>query len=458
MPANAYYTDSMLPVLSVSELNLWAKDVLVTHMRPLNVRGEVSNLIESAAGHCYFTLKDANAQIRCAMFKHQRQHMDRRIKQGDQVIAHGEVSLYQSRGDFQLIVQSLSFDGSGLLQQQFEQLKASLAHDGLFDTRHKQALPQKPQHIAVITSSHGAAIHDIISVLKKRFAAITLTVIPAQVQGIAAAPSMINAIQTAVSWQKNNQDQAIDAIIIGRGGGSMEDLWAFNDEILVRALFDCPIPVVSAVGHETDVTLCDFVADVRAPTPSAAAELISPDVNEIQQRLDTYEARLHDCIQHRLMNCRQTLSRIQSTMQHPYQAIQGKQKTLAYAYQRLCQIQRHYMHCEHQRLAHLTSKYQQYGMSQRLTRYSHHLDQLSTSLQQAMKSALNQQHQTVQTAVNLLDALSPLAIVSRGYAMVKNEHGRIISDVSSVHQGDRIAVDMHQTKLMCQVISKEVMR
>ena len=258
-------------VLSVTELNRRARQLLEVHLSTVWVRGEISNLSMPSSGHWYFTLKDDKAQIRCAMFRGNNALLRFKPEHGMQVIARGRVSLYEGRGDYQLIAENLQVDGAGDLQIAFEQLKAKLEAECLFDEDFKQELPTLPKHVGVITSPTGAAIRDILSVFRRRFPAIKISIFPVPVQGVAAAPAIVRALQLA------NTQHDIDALILARGGGSLEDLWAFNEEIVARAVFASEIPVVSAVGHETDFTICDFVADVRAPTPSAAAELLSPD-------------------------------------------------------------------------------------------------------------------------------------------------------------------------------------
>jgi exodeoxyribonuclease VII large subunit len=254
-------------ILSVTDLNRRARQLLEIQFSMVWVRGEISNLSTPSSGHSYFTLKDNKAQIRCAMFKGNNSLLRFKPEHGMQIIARGRVSLYEGRGDYQLIIENMSVDGAGNLQIAFEQLKQKLADERLFDEEFKQALPAFPQHIGVITSPTGAVIRDILSVLKRRFPAIRVSIFPVPVQGEYAAPAIVHALALA------NQQADIDTLILARGGGSLEDLWAFNEEAVVRAVFASEIPVVSAVGHETDFTLCDFVADVRAPTPSVAAEL-----------------------------------------------------------------------------------------------------------------------------------------------------------------------------------------
>ncbi|MDZ7770078.1 MAG: exodeoxyribonuclease VII large subunit [Woeseiaceae bacterium] len=280
--------------LTVSELNRQARQLLERGFATVQVEGELSNLARPASGHLYFTLKDSSAQIRCAYFRQRQRGPTIRLADGDQVLATGRVSIYEARGDYQLIVEQLEPAGEGELRRRFEALKKKLAAEGLFDEAIKQPLPALPRCIGVITSPAGAAIRDILSILKRRFPAIPVIIYPSAVQGAAAVPELLAALDSAV-----RRDEC-DVLIIGRGGGSLEDLWAFNDEGLARALHACPIPVVSAVGHEVDFTIADFVADLRAPTPSGAAEQVVPDQAAWQRSLQALAERLNAHIGRRL--------------------------------------------------------------------------------------------------------------------------------------------------------------
>src|SRR5690554_997535 len=273
-------------ILSVSQLNRRAKQLLETHLPLLWVEGELSNVSQPSSGHWYFTLKDAQAQVRCAMFRNRNQLVRFIPQQGQQVLIRARVSLYEGRGDYQLIAEHLEESGAGALQRAFDELKLKLAAEGLFEQSCKQPLPSLPRHIAVITSPTGAAVRDILSVLKRRFPAIPVTVIPVAVQGKEAAPQIVKAIEQA------NRSGLFDVLVVGRGGGSLEDLWPFNEEIVARAIFASALPVVSAVGHEVDFTIADFVADLRAATPTAAAELLAPVEHELRASISIGRTRL----------------------------------------------------------------------------------------------------------------------------------------------------------------------
>jgi len=272
--------------ISVSELNRQAKALLEDGIARVWVEGEVSNLSRPASGHVYFSLKDASAQVSCAWFRQRQRGPTSNLKNGDQVLVFGKVSIYEARGNYQMIIERLEPAGEGELRRKFEALKKKLAVEGLFDEAAKQPIPMLPERIGVVTSPSGAAIRDILTVLRRRFPAIPVIVYPAAVQGIAAKAQIVDAIGAAVRRSE------CDVLIVGRGGGSLEDMWPFNEEEVAHAIFECPIPVVSAVGHEIDFTIADFVADLRAPTPSGAAELVVPDQADWRGQLDALAARI----------------------------------------------------------------------------------------------------------------------------------------------------------------------
>ncbi|MFT4812652.1 MAG: exodeoxyribonuclease VII large subunit, partial [Marinoscillum sp.] len=320
-------------VFTVSQLNQRAKQLLEITFSSVKVEGEISNLSRPSSGHWYFTLKDKGAQVRCAMFRSRTAQVKFQPKEGDQIVVRGKVSLYENRGDYQLIVDAMKPSGEGQLQQAFIQLKQKLGAEGLFATESKQALPSQIKRIAVITSPTGAAIHDILTVLKRRFPAIEVDIYPVQVQGKDAAQQIIWSINQA------NADARADVIIAGRGGGSIEDLWCFNDENLARTIFHSRLPIVSAVGHEVDFTIADFVADVRAPTPSAAAEMLSPDQQDYWQRLITLTSQLEKSIRQQLQNKQWQLQSAQRGLQHPGDKLTQYAQTLDMLELRLQQSQ-----------------------------------------------------------------------------------------------------------------------
>ena len=308
-PANTPDYMPQREVFSVARLNREARAILEGHFPLIWVEGELSNLARPSSGHLYFSLKDEQAQVRCAMFKPRNQLLGFKPDNGMQVLARARVSLYEGRGEFQLIIEHMEEAGDGALRRAFEQLKSKLAAEGLFDAAHKKPLPVLPRRIGVVTSPTGAAIRDILSVLKRRFPAIPVLVYPVPVQGQGAAEKIAGAIRLAA------QHGECDVLIISRGGGSLEDLWAFNEEVVARAIYDCALPVVSGVGHEIDFTIADFVADHRAATPSAAAEMVSPDQADWLQQLRGFELRLTQLLRAMLGRNRQQLVWLEQRLQ-----------------------------------------------------------------------------------------------------------------------------------------------
>ncbi|WP_257389480.1 exodeoxyribonuclease VII large subunit, partial [Tahibacter caeni] len=312
-------------VLTPSQLTRRARDLLEDGFGLIWLEGEISNLARPASGHLYFSLKDGGAQVRCAMFKPRSSYLRFRPADGMQVLARARVSLYEARGEFQLIVEHLEEAGEGALRREFERLKALLAAEGLFAAERKRALPRFPRRLAVITSATGAAVRDVLSVIARRYALVDVDVVPVPVQGREAPPAIVAALRAVALAARH------DAVLLARGGGSIEDLWAFNDEAVARAIAASPLPVISAIGHETDFTIADFVADLRAPTPSAAAELLVPDMAELSRQLTQRRHRLHLLLQRRLQQRQQQLDRLHAQLQarSPGQRLQLGRSRLA---------------------------------------------------------------------------------------------------------------------------------
>ena len=316
-------------IFTVSRLNQTVRQLLEMEMGQIWLSAEISNLSQPASGHWYFTLKDDRAQVRCAMFRNSNRRVTFRPQNGQQVLVRASITLYEPRGDYQLIAESMQPAGDGLLQQQFEQLKQRLSAEGLFDQQFKQPLPAPAKRVGVITSASGAALHDILQVLQRRDPSLPIVIYPTSVQGAEAPMQIVRAIETA-----NRRDEC-DVLIVGRGGGSLEDLWSFNDERVARAIFASRIPIVSAVGHETDVTIADFVADLRAPTPSAAAELVSRNQLELLRQLQSQQQRLEMAMDYYLAQRQQQFTRIHHRLQqqHPHLRL-ARQQTLLFKLQR----------------------------------------------------------------------------------------------------------------------------
>jgi exodeoxyribonuclease VII large subunit len=388
--------------LSVSQLNRQAKALLESGLARLWVQGEISNLVRPASGHLYFRLKDESAQIAAAFFRNRQRGPTISFKNGDHVLAFGQVSLYEARGDYQLIVEQIEPAGEGVLKRRYEALKKKLADEGLFDEDRKQAIPELPRRIGVVTSPSGAAIRDILTILGRRFPAVPVVIYPSAVQGDAAAPELVAALQSAV-----NRDEC-DVIILTRGGGSLEDLWAFNDEQLARSIAASPIPVVSAVGHEIDFTIADFVADVRAPTPSAAAEMVVPDREEWLRSLDALLART---------------------------ARQGR-RTLEDRGQALDWLQR--------RLVAASPAVRAQQSISRLTR-------IRQRLAAAGRRAVSEPGHSLRVVARALDAVSPLATLDRGYAIVTDAGGKALMRARDVKQGDDIRARLAEGELIATI-------
>jgi exodeoxyribonuclease VII large subunit len=377
-----------MDVYSVSEVTTYLRELLETnpHLADLWVSGEVSNLTRSPAGHLYFTLKDENAQLRCVFFR--RPNMGAPLDQGMQVVAHGRVSLYEVRGDLQFYVDFVQPEGVGVLHAQFERLKAQLEEEGLFDEARKRPLPRFPRRIGVVTSPVGAVFHDICNVLGRRWPLAEVVLAPSAVQGPEAASGVVSALAAL------NDEGAIDVIIVARGGGSLEELWAFNEESVARAIYASRVPVVSAIGHETDYTIADFVADLRAPTPSAAAELVAPDRLEVTVRLSVLAASL-------LTSCR---GEVESRRTVVSQAV-GRMERL----------------------------------TPDLARERQRLDDLSRQANASLEALLRRWRERLSGFAGQLRSLDPNATLARGYALVQRD-GHVVSSVAEVTGGERLSV------------------
>ncbi len=425
-------------ILNVSQLNRRAKQLLETHLPLIWVSGEISNLAKPASGHWYFTLKDDKAQVRCAMFRNANQRVRIHPQNGDQVLLRARVSLYEGRGEYQVIAEHMEPAGAGQLQQQYEALKAKLEAEGLFDQEHKKEPPAFPQHIGVITSPTGAAIHDILTVLKRRYPSAMVTIIPVSVQGETAVPEMLNAFDKLHQLNQKNNGNPCDVVIIGRGGGSIEDLWAFNNEQLARAIYHCSIPVVSAVGHEVDFTIADFVADQRAPTPSASAEMITPDLNEWLQVVDYYEESFAKHISRKLQLLTQQVSFLHQRLRHPTERIRSQEQQLSHLQKRLTLA-------IHQKLTTLKSqfadnnrRFSQQHPREKVIAAEQQLSELSNKLSGSVNQLIETKQQRFSHIADLLNAISPLTVIARGYSITQDKNGHVIKDTGNINVGDEL--------------------
>ena len=388
-------------IYSISELNQMVQDLLQDAFLPIWVEGEVSNFANPCSGHWYFSLKDEKAQVRCALFNARQRYKDSLPKNGMQILARAKISLYPARGEFQLIIDQFEPAGEGALRKAFEKLKNQLAEEGLFQPQHKKSIPKFPNTIGIISSETGAALRDICIVLKLRFPLINIIVYPSLVQGKNASAQIVKQIQTA------NQHKECDTLILARGGGSLEDLWPFNEENVARAIFKSDLPIISAIGHETDFTIADFVADKRAATPTMAAQLASPDGPEYRQQLDKTYQRLIKIILYLLKNYQQNLENLVKRLRHPQQRIQD-------GFQRC--------------------------------------DELTQRLNLGIKNQLQIRQQKILGLSRTLQAISPLASLSRGYAIVSDATDKkILRNSKEVKLDQKIITKLAKGELLCEV-------
>lgn len=435
-------------IYSVSQLNREAKRLLASHFLTVQVQGEISNLSLPSSGHYYFTLKDAQAQIRCAMFKGQQQKLRFKPANGNLVVATAQVSLYEPRGDYQLVVEQLEEAGDGALRLAFERLKQKLLLEGLFEQGRKKPIPQLPGQVGVITSASGAAIHDILSVLKRRFPAIPVLIYPVSVQGDNAKFEISAALETA------NRQARVDVLILARGGGSLEDLWAFNEEIVARAVAASRIPVISAVGHEVDFSIADFVADLRAPTPSAAAEHAVPDQTAWLNAFVGIERQLIRQMQGKLLQQQQRLNWLSKALQtqHPGEKLQRNAQRLDELEQRLNRaLQSRLQHCRQ----HLALNEQGLNRNQPLAAINAYRQQLGYFQQRLIRSvqltlSILKSRQTA--AAQTLHAVSPLATLERGYAIVqRHDSTLIVKSISQLRENELLDTRFASGRIVSQV-------
>ncbi len=425
--------------ISVSQLNRQAKTLLEQGLARLWVEGEISNLARPASGHLYFSLKDETAQIRCAWFRQRQRGPSHNIKNGDQMLALGRVSLYEARGDYQLIVEQLEEAGEGELRRRFEELKKKLAAEGLFAESEKQAIPHLPGRIGIVTSPSGAAVRDVISVLKRRFPAIPVVIYPTAVQGEWAPAQITEALATAI------QRDECDVLIIARGGGSLEDLWSFNEEIVARAMAACPIPIVSAIGHEVDFTIADLVADLRAPTPTAAAELVVPDQAEWQRQLEAKAARFANLGRRYLEDRFQSLDYLSRRLAQssPATTVARQNDWLRNLQMVLAGVIRHDLTSRAHNLETVRSRLLQLSPALRVQQSIGKLGELQQRLNVSGAAIVASRQQRLVVATTALDSVSPLATLGRGYSIVSDAvSGKILTNASTVKAGTEIRAQL----------------
>lgn len=435
-------------IYSVSQLSRETKNLLADVFPSVWVEGEISNLAQPGSGHIYFTLKDANAQIRCAMFRSAKSKMDFIPVSGDQVIVRAQVSLYEARGDFQLIVDSMEQAGDGALRRAFEALKQRLLKQGLFDLEHKNDLPTFPRQIGVITSPTGAAIQDILAVLKRRFPSLPIIIYPTRVQGEGAGEEIAKALKLA-----DDQGEC-DVLILARGGGSLEDLWAFNEEIVAHTLFEMKTPIISGVGHEVDFTIADFVADFRAATPSAAAETASPEQSEWLEKFRSYQAWLEYKVQEIIISHNKSIDWISKRLYqvHPARQINTQSQRIDELELRLTRSMSTLMDKQKSREKTQSALLLQHNPTRKIQHHLGLIVQLQQRLNQNIHTRLEESRIHLAANSQALQAVSPLATLSRGYALVTNpEDKQIIRSAKQVSKGQKITTRLGKGSLLCTV-------
>lgn len=427
-------------IFTVHSLNTEVRQVLEQGFGSIWLVGEISNFAAPSSGHWYFTLKDERAQIRAAMFRNTNQRVKIRPQHGMQVLVRAKLTVYEPRGDYQLIIEHMEDAGAGLLQQKYEQLKAKLQAEGLFDAEQKQALPESIKKVGVITSPTGAAVRDILAVLNRRDPSIEVIIYPSSVQGQAATGELLNMLQRAIMRNE------VDVLIMARGGGSLEDLWCFNDEQLAYALHSCPIPTISAVGHEVDFTICDFVADVRAPTPSAAAELVSRDQRENLQRVNHLSHRIEQTWQRQLRHWQQQANYLVQRLQQqdPQRQLQQNNQRLDELSLRAGSAVQRLVSQQQRNQVQIQNRLQTVHPERRIAPLKQQQQQLQQRLQLAMQQLVKQQRQHYQGINQALHMVSPLQTIERGYAVVRKTDGSVVRNPEQLAAGEAFQVKVAQ--------------
>jgi exodeoxyribonuclease VII large subunit len=443
--------DDASEVLTPSQLNTLARDLLEGAFPLIWVGGELGNVSRPSSGHLYFTLKDSRAQVRCAMFKPKSTWLRFQPRDGVQVLARGRLTLYEARGEYQLVLDHMEEAGEGALRRAYEELRTRLAAEGLFDIERKRPLPRYVRRIGVITSPSGAAVRDVLSVLARRFPLVEADVLPVPVQGSGAAAQIVAMLRDAIASER------YDVLVLARGGGSLEDLWAFNDEHLARAIAASPIPIVSAVGHETDFSLSDFAADVRAPTPSVAAELMVPHRDDLLHRLRILEARLLNLQGQRLRQAMQRTDRAQLRLNawKPRARLDLLRRRQNEALRRLIAAWRRQFEREEARLRHADTVLRASHPQRRIARLRERMAAISQRPQGAIARRLGNDALRLRGLARSLEAVSPLATVARGYSILSHDDGRIVRSVLDASPGDRLDARLVDGSLRVKVIGHD---
>jgi exodeoxyribonuclease VII large subunit len=452
LPISQAGTQPERNVYTVSRLNREVRILIERGLGVVWVEGELSNLSAPSSGHWYFSMKDRDAQLRCAMFRTRNTAVGFTPKVGQQILARGRLSLYEPRGDYQFIVEHMEEAGVGALKREFERLKVKLAAEGLFALERKRSLPRFPRRVGVVTSPTGAAIRDILHIVSRRFPPAAVLIYPTPVQGAAAAAAVVAAIELASARAE------CDVLIVARGGGSLEDLWAFNDERVARAIHAAAIPVVSGIGHEIDFTIADFVADARAPTPSGAAELVVPDGRACLEALARTTERLRVCMRRELRSLESRFNAASARLRlaHPGVRLTQQAQRLDDLEQRLAGAMRSALHSDRTRISEMFTRLVHQSPAHTVREYRLRHSSLNTRLDHAAKQTLSRAGHRLDLAVRALNTVSPLATLVRGFAVVRRvSDGALITDATAVKVGDEIETTLAQGKLTARVTNQE---
>jgi len=442
-------------IISVGELNRSAKYLLEDAFTNISVIGEISNMSRPSSGHIYFTLKDEDGAIGCAMWRSQASKLNFKPEDGDKCILKGQVSIYPATGRYQLMVKSIEQAGSGNLMHQFEQLKIKLDSEGLFDPSKKLSLPDSPMHIGVITSPSTAAFQDILSAIKRRAPSLQVTLSPAIVQGDTAAVSLIKALDRIMKFNENNPDNSIDVVIISRGGGSIEDLWCFNNEDLARQIASFPIPTISGVGHEIDFTICDFISDMRAPTPTASAEIVTEFNFKILDKLFEIQSDLHRSIKISLKNKLQKIQFLKGSIKNPLLVLREQNQKIDNYELKLKQNMKLNYSSNKQRMDLAISKFKDKNPLTLIQEYFLKTVNIKELLKRDIQSNFSKYISTLREYDKNLEILNPLSILERGYSIIQNRFGVSVKSISDVEAGEILTARLNKGFLDVEVKKKK---
>ena len=442
-------------IITVGELNRSAKYLLEDAFTNIAVIGEISNISRPSSGHIYFTLKDEDGAIGCAMWRSQATKLNFKPEDGDKCILKGQVSLYPATGRYQLMVKSIEQAGSGNLMHQFEQLKKKLDSEGLFDLSKKLSLPKSPKHIGVITSASTAAFQDILSTIERRAPSSQISLSPAVVQGDTAAGSLIKALDRIIKFNENNQENSIDVVIIARGGGSIEDLWCFNNEDLARQIALFPIPTISGVGHEIDFTICDFVSDMRAPTPTASAEIVTEFSFQVFDKLSEIQNNLHRFIRISLKDKLQKIQFLKGNIKNPLLILREQSQKIDNYELKLKQNMKLNYSNNKQRFNLAISKFREKSPAALIQENYSKINNIKELIKRAIKLKVSKSISALKEFEKNLDILNPLSILERGYSIIQNKSGSSIKSISEVESGDILTARLNKGFLDIEVKNKK---